>query len=125
MHRPLIQLVQQTDWFGPLAFCESDPFLLSMFFFWSNYVQNVSNVAPRGLSGQIRRKIAFWPDKLAQRAPPGPSRFHLLCSNLGPPLPTQNRPSGPNCVVKRLFLAYFVHFLAPLGPHLGHSGSGK
>ena len=47
------------------------------------------------------------------------------CSNLVLPLPTQNSPSVPIWVAKRLFSAYFGHFLAPLEPHLGHSGSGK
>ena len=34
-------------------------------------------------------------------------------------------PSGQIFLSKRLFLAYFGHFLAPLVPHLGHSGSVK
>ena len=38
----------------------------------------------------------------------------LLCSNLVPPRPSQNRPSRLICVAKRLFSAYW-----------GHSGSGK
>ena len=49
----------------------------------------------------------------------------MLCSNLGQLLPTQNRPPGPIYVGKRLFLACFGQFLAPLGPHLGYSGSDK
>ena len=40
-------------------------------------------------------------------------------------LPTQNMPSGPICVAKRLFSAYLGHFMGPLGPYLGHSWSGK
>ena len=46
-------------------------------------------------------------------------------SNLVPPLPTQNMPSGLICVAKRLFLVYFGPFLAQVGPHLGHYWSGK
>ena len=49
----------------------------------------------------------------------------FLCSKIVSPLPAYNRPSGPICVAKRLFLAYFSSFLAPVGPHLEHSRSGK
>ena len=41
------------------------------------------------------------------------------------PLPTPNRPAGPICKAKRLFLAYFGPVLVPLGSHLGHFESGK
>ena len=47
------------------------------------------------------------------------------CSKLVPPLPNLNMPSGPICVTKRLILAYFCLFLAPIGPLLGHFGSWK
>ena len=47
------------------------------------------------------------------------------CSNLVPPLPTQNLPSWLIFVAKWLFLAYFGPFLIPVGPHLKPSGSGK
>ena len=50
--------------------------------------------------------------------------FHC-CSTLVPPLPAQNMPYELICVAKMLFLAYFCPFLALVGPHLGHSGSGK
>ena len=45
--------------------------------------------------------------------------------NLIPPLPTQNRLSGPICMAKILLLANFGSILAPVGPHLGQSGWGK
>ena len=53
------------------------------------------------------------------------SAFLHWCFNLVPPLSTQNKPSGPICVAKRVFLAYFGPSLVPVGPHLGHSGSSK
>ena len=43
------------------------------------------------------------------------SGCQMLCSNLVPPLPTQNRPSRLIYVAKRLFSANFGHFWAPLG----------
>ena len=64
-------------------------------------------------------KIAFWPDKLARRAPPCMSIYLLMCSNLGSPLPTQNRPYGPICVAKRLFSVYFGHFFCSLWATFG------
>ena len=51
------------------------------------------------------------------------SRYPLLWTNLVWSIPIHNRHSGPICVAKRLFLAYFGPFLAPLRSHLGHSGS--
>ena len=55
----------------------------------------------------------------------GLSRCPYWCSNHFPPLQTQNAPSGLICVAKKSFLAYICPFLAPVGPHFGHSGSGK
>ena len=49
----------------------------------------------------------------------------LLCSNLVPPWPTQNRPSRLICVANRLFSAYLGLFLAAMGPYLGDFRSGK
>ena len=46
-------------------------------------------------------------------------------SNLILHLPTQNRPFGLICEAKRVFLAYFVPSFVAIGPHLGHSESGK
>ena len=60
--------------------------------------------------------------KMAQTFLPGCLHW---CSNLVPPLPTQNMPSELICVAKILFSSYFCPFLAPIGPHLGHSWSGK
>ena len=60
-----------------------------------------------------------------KKAPPGPSSCPLWCSNLVPPLPTQNWPFGPISVAKKLFSAYLGHFLGPLGPHLEFFWSGK
>ena len=42
-----------------------------------------------------------------------------------PPLLTQNRHSGLICVDKRLILAYFGNFFAPLEPNLGNVEPGK
>ena len=41
---------------------------------------------------------------------------HHLCSNLMPPLATQNRLI---CVATMVFLAYFGPFLVPVRPHFG------
>ena len=49
----------------------------------------------------------FWVWQMAKTDPPV---CPYWCSNLVPPLPIQNRPSGPICVAKRLFLAYFGPF---------------
>ena len=40
------------------------------------------------------------------------------------PFQPKKGPSGPICVAKKLFLAYFCPCLAPIGPHLWNSGSG-
>ena len=64
----------------------------------------------------------FWVWQMAKINQPG---CLYWWSNLVPPLPTQNRPSGQICEIKRLFLAYFGPFLSLVRPHLGHSGSGK
>ena len=70
-------------------------------------------------------RATFWTFLVLQMAQTGLSGCLYWCSKLVPPLPAQNRPSGPICVAKMLFLAYFSPFLAPVGPHLGHSGSSK
>ena len=62
----------------------------------------------------------FWVQQMAQTGLSGCLHWSF---NLRPPLPTQNRSSWPNCVTKRLFLAYFDPFWVPIRPHLGHSGS--
>ena len=64
----------------------------------------------------------FWILKMSQNDQPG---CPMCCYNLVPPPPTKNRPSGSICVGKTLFLAYFGPFLVSIGPHLGHSVSGK
>ena len=74
------------------------------------------------LFGPRRAKFrTFWVSQMAHN---GLSGCLHRCSNLFPSLPTQNNPSKLICIAKRLFLAYFCPFLAPLGPHLGHSGFG-
>ena len=70
-------------------------------------------------------RTTFGTFRVLQMAQTGLSGCLFWCSNLVPPLPAQNRPSGAICVAKRLLLAYLGPFLAPVGSHLGHSGSGK
>ena len=71
-----------------------------------------------------RRTIfrTFWMWQMVQTDQPG---CPYWCSNLFLSCTTQNMPSGLICAAKRLILAYFGPFLAPKGPYLGHSGSGK
>ena len=54
----------------------------------------------------------FWDIIGLANGPTGLSGCLYWCSNLVPPLSIQNRPSGPICVGKRLFLPIF----APFGP---------
>ena len=71
------------------------------------------------------RRATFGTFLVWQMAQAGLPRCLHWCYNLVPALPTKNRPPGPICVAKRLFLANFCSFLAPVGPHLGQFGCGK